>query len=420
MNSGETPPTRRPRPTLHFTARRGWINDPHGVTFRDGRYHLFYQAVPDATRWQPWCSWGHATSRDLTTWQQQPTALTPGDGDYGCWSGSVCTTPTDLPAAMFYTSVTRHDLDRGAVRTARPLDDDWTTWQKDGVLVPAPDDPAVVIFRDPNVFWDTDHWRMIVGAGYADGSPGVLTYSSTDRTRWHYDGPLTEDAPPPAHRGPRRAAWECPQLIQIADRHVLLVSVLADGTTTYAAAAVGSYRDGRMRIDHWTRLTHGPGHYAPSSFLDEAGEPCLIFWIRDVGDARDGWSGALSIPYRVTLVGDRVKLTPHPNLHTARPDPRQASGFSWWPSEGKTGRLHVRSADDQPVVELIATDNQITVATSAGSVTAPGRAEEINVLIDGPVLEVYTGESLVGLPVPATTDLAPTTGDISSWWPSQE
>src|SRR3954452_7662093 len=94
-----------PRPSLHFTARRGWINDPHGVTFRNGRYHLFYQSVPDATRWEPGISWGHATSADLLTWEQHPPVLLPGDGDTGCWSGSVCVTPPETAAAMYYTSV---------------------------------------------------------------------------------------------------------------------------------------------------------------------------------------------------------------------------------------------------------------------------------------------------------------------------
>ena len=56
------PSARSARPGVHFTPRRGWINDPHGMTFRKDRYHLFYQAVPSALRWRPWCSWGHATS----------------------------------------------------------------------------------------------------------------------------------------------------------------------------------------------------------------------------------------------------------------------------------------------------------------------------------------------------------------------
>ncbi len=103
---GVSPASSR-RPSLHFTAQRGWINDPHGVTFRDGRYHLFHQAVPDAVEWNLAISWGHATSADLLTWEHQPPVLVPGDGDDGCWSGSVCVAPPDAPAAMYYTSVER-------------------------------------------------------------------------------------------------------------------------------------------------------------------------------------------------------------------------------------------------------------------------------------------------------------------------
>src|SRR3712207_6006096 len=127
------------RPALHFTARRGWINDPHGVTFRNGLYHLFYQCVPDDVRWRPGITWGHATSADLLWWPEGPPALLPGGGDAGCWSGSVCGSPPGVPPAMYYTSVDAGDLDHGAVRIARPLDDDWTAWSKGPVLLRTPE-----------------------------------------------------------------------------------------------------------------------------------------------------------------------------------------------------------------------------------------------------------------------------------------
>ena len=56
------------RPAFHFTAHSGWINDPLGLTFHGGQYHLFYQHIPGATDWAPQCRWGHATSADLLTW----------------------------------------------------------------------------------------------------------------------------------------------------------------------------------------------------------------------------------------------------------------------------------------------------------------------------------------------------------------
>ena len=92
------------RPVLHFTSRSGWINDPLGLTHDDGTYHLFFQHVPAGTVWDPGCAWGHATSTDLLHWAEQPVALSPGDGDQGCWSGSVALPEPGRPV-VFYTSV---------------------------------------------------------------------------------------------------------------------------------------------------------------------------------------------------------------------------------------------------------------------------------------------------------------------------
>ena len=69
------------RPSLHFTAARGWINDPHGITVRNGIYHLFYQSAPGSMDWTPRVSWGHATSNDLVTWAQQQAVLVPDEDD---------------------------------------------------------------------------------------------------------------------------------------------------------------------------------------------------------------------------------------------------------------------------------------------------------------------------------------------------
>ena len=157
------------RPLLHFTAAAGWINDPLALTWRDGTYHLFFQYVPATTVWAFGCHWGHATSPDLLRWTEQPVALSPGDGDDGCWSGSLVTLD-GRDAVLFYTSVRGPDLDLGRVRRARPADQAWRHWIKEGVVVEAPRDEGVIRFRDPFVFRDRDAWRMLVGATRADGT----------------------------------------------------------------------------------------------------------------------------------------------------------------------------------------------------------------------------------------------------------
>ena len=77
------------RPEFHFTPTKGWINDPYGLVFHGGVYHLFFQYVPDSVTWASNCHWGHATSRDLVSWVEQDPAIAPGEDDDGIWSGSL-------------------------------------------------------------------------------------------------------------------------------------------------------------------------------------------------------------------------------------------------------------------------------------------------------------------------------------------
>ena len=173
------------RPVLHFTAETGWINDPHGMAFHNGEYHLFHQYVPDSLVWAPNCHWGHATSPDLCT-GHDTAAIAPGDGDDGIWTGSLVQDGEET--RIFYTSVVQPNLGLGRVRLATPDDDNWETWTKGDIVVRPPKDLDLIAFRDPFVIREEDEWRMFVGAATRDGDALALTYTSDDLTTWDYDG----------------------------------------------------------------------------------------------------------------------------------------------------------------------------------------------------------------------------------------
>jgi beta-fructofuranosidase len=374
--------TPRPRPRLHFTPRTGWINDPLAVTWHAGVYHAFFQYVPDRTSWAPECRWGHATSPDLVTWTEHPVALEPGDGDDGIWSGSIAV-DDDGRSTIFYTAVSTPEFGVGRIRTATPTDDDWITWRKGEVVVEAP--PLdLVAFRDPFVMRDAGRWRMLVGTALADGDAAASSFVSDDLSTWTFEGLAasrnTRDTDP-VWTG---ALWECPQIFSIDGRDVMVTSVWQDDELHYVAYAIGEFADGRFRADHWGRLTFGDSYYAPSFFRDRDGAPCLIFWMRGVIDEEAGRASALSVPHALRLVGDTLVSAPHPAIAAA----------------ASSDRIDIQVGEDW---ETSNARDTLTVERDASSVRCSWQGEEtvvpawpgdVQILVDGETVEVFTGEAL--------------------------
>lgn len=398
------------RPQVHFTARGGWINDPLGLTWHDGTYHLFFQFVPGQTEWGPEQRWGHATSEDLLHWTEGPVALEPGDGDDGVWSGSIVV-PEDGPAALFYTTVDLQDVQIGKARLARPLDQEWEQWAKKDVVAELPADVDVVAYRDPYVFHDGQTWRMLMGAGLTDGTATALTYRSDDLETWTYAGLLAErhtDQRDPVWTG---SVWECPQLFPLGGRWVLTVSVWEPGVPHYEAYAIGDLTGGRFTAEHWGRLTYGPSYYAGSAFADRDGERGLIYWLRDVDDPDGRWASAHSLPHRLELDGTRVVATPHPALAAARHGGPVAVGevpvavpatidVEWDLAESAGPALLTVGGGDHRL-ELRAAEGELTATAGDRSWTMPVEPGRVRVVVDGPVVEVFAHTGTLALPVPA-------------------
>lgn len=409
-DAAPAPTTAVPRPSFHLTAS-GWVNDPLGLTHRGDGYHVFYQHVPGSTAWDLGCRWGHATSPDLLRWTEQAVALEPGDGDGGCWSGSVAVPRDGGPAVLFYTSVNLPNLDLGRARVAHPLDDAWTAWAKGDVVAQPPDEPGLTVFRDPCVFRDGEAWRMLVGGAFADGTATALAYRSDDLASWTYEGPFLSRHTSETDGAWTGKGWECPQLLAVDDAHVLVFSVWEPEAIRDVACAVGGYEDGRFTPAAWQQLAFG-GHYAASAFHDADGRPGLIFWIRDVGDPGAGWEGALSVPYLLTAADGVARLAPHPALEARRAAPGAdgdaALDVEWTPALAPT--LTVRAAGDgdgSPVVSLTSGPGWVEAVT-APTGGRPGRTlrvprddAPVRVVLDGPVLEVCTGLGVAGAQVVA-------------------
>lgn len=394
------------RPALHFTARTGWINDPHGLTWRDGEYHAFFQYVPDRVEWAPSCHWGHASGPDLLSLTERAIALAPGDGDDGIWTGCLVVDGDDV--RIFYTAITEPDFGIGRVRVATPEADLDGPWMKGDVVVTAPAELDLIAFRDPFIRRDGDGWRMFVGAAGRDGTAMALTWTSPDLRAWRYAGVLLERSSAVTEPVWMGALWECPQFVTLDGQDVMISSVWDADVLHYAGYAVGAFEGDRFDAEGWGRLTYGDGLYAPSLFSDAEGAPCVQFWIRGIGDHDAGWEGAHSVPYRLGRDGTVLSVEPHPDVARHRgdlaPDGRVAglaADIEW---SAPAGRLTVWSGGAEvAVVDTGDTDAVVRVGTQEWPVPV-GTA--VRIILDGPVLEMSSSAGVF------TAVLAPAGDDL--------
>ena len=301
----------------HFEPRSGWMNDPNGLVYLDGEYHLFYQHNPAATVWGP-MHWGHAVSQDLITWHELPIALYP-DEIGTIFSGS-CVIDTHNSAGFGARAMvaifTHHHPQRGQAQSLAYSVDHGRTWAKyahNPVLRP---EPYVKDFRDPKVVWyetDTDagHWVMILAAGQE-----IRFFVSSDLRSWQATG--TFGAGVGSHTG----VWETPELIKLPvnggpETRWLLEVAVSEGAPAGGSGVqyfIGDF-DGRVFTasenpvpTRW--VDFGADFYAPQAWNNLTdGRTIWLGWmnnwsyankIPDFGARR----GAMSLPRELSLVHD--------------------------------------------------------------------------------------------------------------------
>jgi beta-fructofuranosidase len=181
--------------------------------------------------------------------------------------------------------------------------------------------------------------------------------------------------------------------------------------------AVGAYHDGNFKPDRWSRLTYGPSMYAASAFRDRDGRPGLVCWLREITDPKDGWAGATSLPALLTLDSDQLRLQVHPELDDLRRSLEGAANaldIDWNPNlhaADEVARLLLRASDGTVRAEIEVSAVRLTASRSGGTTTEswamPYPGGPIRIVVDGPVLEVFTSSAMMGIPVPASGWLRP-------------
>jgi beta-fructofuranosidase len=303
------------RPAFHFLPPANWNNDPNGLLFHDGTYHLFYQHNPYADHWN-WMHWGHARSRDMVHWEHMPIALWPSleRGEKHCFSGSGYITDAGEPI-LFYTSIGHETPEHWA---AVPADNELAKWNKH------PANPIIVMddhggqhiddWRDPFLFRETGQTYMVIG-GHPRGVTGsIMLYkaSNSELTKWEYLGvPFSGE----------ERNWECPNFFKIGEHYVLIYS--PHGRVEYFTGTMDFERNRFTPKSHGFIDNGGRGnYYAPNTLQMEDGERILFGWIPGFRED-EGWQGAISLPRELSIDGKgRLIQKPVPQLTALRGEHR--------------------------------------------------------------------------------------------------
>jgi beta-fructofuranosidase len=291
------------RPRYHFAAPANWMNDPNGLINWQGQTHLFYQYNPNGALWGS-IHWGHAVTRDLVHWKQQPVAMSPRKGKPdadGCWSGTAVITP-DGPL-FFYTAVFPETVclalpDDGLHKLYPSL--------RSPLIAAPPPGLEVEGFRDPCVWQEGKIWYMTVGSGIKGQGGAVLLYRSSDLIHWEYRYPLLIGDIEKKKPFPTGFMWECPQLIRLWAKDLLILSAMIAPGEKYTIGYLGKYENGTFTPIDLIRLDFGgKAFYAPLTFEDGKGRRVMFGWITEEREDKAlqeaGWAGALSLPRILSL-----------------------------------------------------------------------------------------------------------------------
>ena len=270
------------RPAYHHSPRYGWMNDPNGMFYKDGVYHLYYQWNPYGSQWEN-MTWGHSTSRDLIHWEAQPTAI-EADALGSIFSGSCVVDKKNDRVVAFYTSAGKSQVQSMAVST-----DGGMTFEKyagNPVLVSKEED-----FRDPKAFWNSEiqKWNMVLAVGQE-----MHIYSSSNLQDWTYESSFGKEL------GCHDGVWECPDLIKLQVRGtdkqkwMLICNINPGGPFGGSATQyfIGDFDGHKFTCEHTdTRwMDYGKDHYATVTF-DNApdGRHIALAWMSN-------WQYANQVP----------------------------------------------------------------------------------------------------------------------------
>ncbi len=314
------------RQSFHIQPVTGLLNDPNGLAWYNGFYHVFYQWFPfgpvHGTKY-----WYHLRSRDLIYWEDLGIGLAPDQSfdSHGVYSGSSMR--KDGLLYLFYTGNHRDDdWVRHSSQCLAVMDQEGRIVKMTSPLIPDPPAGITEHFRDPKVWKGKTGYLMITGAQKLSQTGTALIYQSSDLIQWDYLGELKVSWKTKAYM------WECPDYFETEGHGILIMC--PQGMETEESGNSNIYEAGylignpmneeTLTFDgsRYERLDYGFDFYAPQTFLDPLGRRILFGWmgLPEILYPTDryGWAHCLTIPRELTVVNGRLRQNPVKEMEQMR------------------------------------------------------------------------------------------------------
>jgi beta-fructofuranosidase len=322
------------RQSFHIQPETGLLNDPNGISYFNGEYHLFYQWFPlgpvHGLKY-----WYHTKSKDLVHWENVGVGISPGDyfDSHGAYSGSAIEHNEKL--YLMYTGNTR--------------DEKWVRYPyqclavmgKDGAISKIK--PAIEEvpegytdhFRDPKVWKEGDRFWAVIGTQRTEETGCVVLYSSADLANWQFEGELKTNLDSFGYM------WECPDYFEQDGQGVLIFS--PQGLEPQGDSYQNIYQSGYLlgkplnmeekQFEHeeFCELDRGFDFYAPQTMQGPSGRRILVGWmgLPEIEYPTDvhGWAHCLTIPRELTVQGNKLIQQPVKELAALRMKEEKAAGI---------------------------------------------------------------------------------------------
>lgn len=327
------------RQQFHIEADSGYLNDPNGFAYFDGKYHLFYQWSPlRYTTENVWYQgWYHLVSDDLINWQELGPGIEPDTvyETHGAYSGSGLALHDEL--LLFYTGNTRQlSGERIPYQMIAVMNSEGQLIKRKNPEIVGPLEGYTDHFRDPKIWQsETGLYRAIIGSQREDLTGTALVFVSMDTYDWQFQGEIDT-----GQRG-LGYMWECPDYFQLGNHGVLIISPqgLAPESTRYQNIYQTGYFIGEPLEDDslslgknlaFQELDQGFDFYAPQSLMTPDGRRVLIGWMGlpeiDYPTEDYGYCGTLTIPRELTVVAGKLRQAPISELANYRLNQRVVCG----------------------------------------------------------------------------------------------